>query len=186
MWQAHACANSWLRASLCSKDNGIQLVNRDVVAECEVLLNKSVSSRTQSDIEQQHKLFEKWQLDQDNDLKKQIKNFKVELRKKEIAFRLAGLERQEEILTYFDKEQQVKNVFNNRGGFGTEYPSEIPVEPEESNFQVKFERHFKPFQKHANRPPPDNRAEANRRDVLDSLKKYMQIIEVRRQTMSQK
>ena len=56
-------------------------------------------------------------------------------------------------------------------GFSDENPADIPIEPEESLFKQKFEKHFKPWPKYANRPASSLTISDERNDLLESLKK---------------
>lgn len=155
---------------LCENDNGIQLIDQDILLDLQKFLEKTVRDETHKDIEEQNELFEEWEVMQKVELKNQIKNFNIELKKSSILKRLNDLERQEEMLTYFDKKQEIVNAYHNQG-FAHEDPAFIPIEPEESQFNQKFERHFKPYQKYANRPAHTLQLSNNRKDAIQSLRK---------------
>ena len=139
-----------------------------MVSEIENFLKKIVEENIAKDIGEQKNLLAKWEKDQENDLKEHIRKFNIELKKSNILNRLNELEKQEEILTFFDKKQEIVNTYFTKG-FLNEDPSFIPIEPEESQYKSKFERHFKPYQKYANRPEHTIRVSNNRKDVQESL-----------------
>lgn len=145
-------------------------MEKDHVAEVENFLKQVVQENTDKDANEQKDLIAKWEKDQETDLKEHIQKFNIELKKSNILNRLNELEKQEEILTFFDKKQEIVNTYFSQG-FLNEDPSFIPIEPEESQFKSKFERHFKPYQKYANRPEHTLRVSNNRKDVQESLNK---------------
>lgn len=98
------------------------------------------------DIKAQKELFQKWSNEQKEELKKQIKNFLIEEKKKSILQRLESLERQEEILTFFDNKDKIKITYYNKG-FPRENPTDIPLPDEQKEFDALFERHFKNWKK---------------------------------------
>ncbi len=155
---------------LCENDNGEQLVEKDVLKELEAFLKSTAEAQEAKDIEEQGSLFSKWEGDQKIELQEQIKKFNVELKKSSILKRLGELEQQEEVLTYFDHRSEIVNLYHDQG-FAKEDPSLIPIEPEETQFKIKFERHFKPYQKYAKRPEHTLRMSNNQKDTLESLKK---------------
>jgi len=122
------------------------------------------------DIKAQKDLFSKWIDEQNKDLNDQIRKFTIEQKKADILNRLNQLERQEEILTFFDKQQAIANLYYAKG-FPIEYPSLIPIEQEEAEFKKRFERHFKPYPKYMNRDPLTLRISDAKQYQLESLKK---------------
>lgn len=155
---------------LCENDGGEQLVKKDILKEIEGFLKTTMEAQEAKDVKDQEALFTKWQDDQKAELQEQIKNFNIELKKSSILQRLDELEKQEEVLTYFDHKSEIVNLYHNQG-FAQEDPSLIPIEPEETQFKIKFERHFKPYQKYAKRPEHTLRMSNNQRDALESLRK---------------
>jgi hypothetical protein len=84
------------------------------------------------------------------EIKQQVKNFLIEEKKKKIFERLEKLERQEEILNFFDHRDKIRMYAFNKG-FPRENPTNIPIQPEESEFKILAERHFKTW-KNKNKP----------------------------------
>ena len=163
--------NKWTDLSaLFEKDNGEQILDKNIVNEVESFLNKITQLETERDVAEQQSLFTKWSQQQEKDLKEQIKNFRIDAKKESLLKQLDDLERQEEILTFFDKKEIIQNAYNS-GGFSDEHPSEIPIEPDQEQFDAKFERHFKPWQKYANRPAHTLRISEEKQDALESLRK---------------
>ena len=111
---------------------------------------KIISENSEKDIKEQKELFEKWSQEQEFELKQQVHNFLVDERKKRILERLEKLERQEEILKFFDDRYLIRLYGFNRG-FPKENPTNIPIEPEESQYKILFEKHFKTW-RHKNKP----------------------------------
>ena len=85
-----------------------------------------------------------------DEYKRQLHNHLVDETRQRILKRLDSLERAEEELTYFDKENEITNTYYLRG-FPEESPKDIPIEPEQTEFKEKYEHHFKPWPKHMNR-----------------------------------
>lgn len=141
-----------------------------VIQKVEDSLKKISEHQTKIDIQRQNELFVKWNQEQENELDQQIKNFTIEQKKKSILKRLDDLEKQEEMITFFEKRQEIIDAYYGKG-FPTEYPSDIPIEPEESLFKVKYERHFKPWPKYMNRPKSSYGISKSRAIKLESLKK---------------
>ena len=168
--QNKEAADKWadLKA-LCERDGGEQLV-AGAEAALQELVQKAVAGQGERDAQEQFLMFGRWETEQTAEVEEQARRFALELSKASIVRRVEELERQEELLTYFERRQQISNAYHNQG-FGDEDPALIPVQPDETTFRNKFDRHFKPYQKYANRPPPDVAAERNRQDVLDSLRK---------------
>ncbi len=156
--------------ALCEKSSEDQLLKDDIVQPLQELVQSLVASQAERDAESQKFKMAQWEKNQAIEVEEQTRRFAVELKKSSIERRLSELERQEELLTYFDRKQQISNAYHNRG-FGDEDPELIPVQPEEATFANKFERHFKPHQKYANRAPPDLKIERDKQDVIDSLRK---------------
>ena len=121
-------------------------------------------------MEAQKSLFSKWIDEQNKDLDEQIRKFAIEQKKADILNRLNQLERQEEILTYFDRKQEIENSYISKG-FPLEFPSLIPIEKEEEEFKKKFEKHFKPYPKYMNRDPLTQRVSDSKKYQLESLRK---------------
>ena len=142
----------------------------DAIAEIESYLDKVYKTQSSLDIEQQNKLFTKWNQEQEKELNDQIKNFLVDQKKKSVLQRLDDLEKQEEMLTFFDKRQEIIDAYYGKG-FTTEYPADIPIEPQESMFKAKYERHFKPWPKYMNRPKSSYEISKTKASKLESLKK---------------
>lgn len=142
----------------------------DAVKDVESYLEDLKKTKIDADITAQGDLLVKWSKEQENELNQQIKNFTIELKKESIMQRLADLERQEETLTFFDKQQQIIDSYYGKG-FLEEDPSEIPIEPDESVFKAKYERHFKPWPKYMNRPESSLRVSENKQAELESLTK---------------
>lgn len=147
-----------------------KIIKNEVIKELETYLEKVKTNQIEIDIKSQEDLFDKWQVDQKNELNEQIKNFVIELKKKSIMQQLNELERQEELLTYFEKRDKIFNLHNNKG-FPVESPEQIPIEPDETHFKIKAERHFKPWPKYANKPESYYKISEEEQDNLDSLKK---------------
>jgi hypothetical protein len=127
-------------------------------------------SQIDKDIASQVELFSKWQKEQQADLNEQIRNFAIELKKESVLDRLARLERQEEILTFFDNQQRIKDTYHGKG-FPDENPADIPIEPDQTSYKIKSERHFKPWPKYMNRPVIPERIRKQEEYKLDSLRK---------------
>ncbi len=127
-------------------------------------------TQIEKDVASQVELFSRWQNEQQADLDEQIRNFAIELKKESILDRLARLEKQEEILTFFDKQQQIKDAYHGKG-FPDENPADIPIEPEQTTYKIKSERHFKPWPKYMNRPVEPMRKKLDEEYKLDSLRK---------------
>jgi hypothetical protein len=142
----------------------------DILASVESQLDVVKNTQIDKDIADQTALFAKWQQEQKTDLDQQIHNFAVELKKESILDRLRRLEQQEEILTFFDFEQKIKDAYYNKG-FPDENPADIPIEPEQTQFKVREERHFKPWPKYMNRPVVDKFTQTTQNYKLDSLRK---------------
>ena len=115
-------------------------------------------------------MFIKWNKEQETELNEQIKNFEIEQKKKNILAKLEDLEKKEEMITFFEKRQEIIDAYYGKG-FPTEYPSDIPIEPEESSFKAKYERHFKPWPKYMNRPKSSYTISKSRSNKLESLRK---------------
>lgn len=124
-----------------------------------------------SQMENQISLFEKWSKEQETELDQQTKNIQKDAKRENLLERIDELEKQQEILTYFDKKQQILNSYTEKGGFLEENPADIPIEPDQTQFNEKSERHFKPWPKYANRPPESQAVSEERREVLESLKR---------------
>lgn len=120
------------------------------------------------DINAQVSLFQKWTNEQQSELDAQIKCVQIDLKKKSILKRLDDLEYQEELLTFFEKKDEIVETYADKG-FPEENPVDIPIEPDESQFAYRAERHFKPWPKYMNRPKPDPYEEKVKKDNLDSL-----------------
>ena len=149
-----------------------QIVTKEVDIQAEVadLVEKVKNTQIALDVEAQKKLFAKWVTEQQSDLDCQIRNFVIEQKKTDILNRLNQLERQEELLTFFDKKQTIINHYYSKG-FPVEYPSMIPLEDEEAEFKKRFERHFKPYPKYMNRDPLSLKISNAKQYQIDSLKK---------------
>lgn len=141
----------------------------DVVKQAQSHLDALKAEQTKSDIASQTSLFSRWTSEQESELKAQIKNVEIDLKKKSILERLDELERQEERLTFFDRQEEIVRSYD-RKGFPEENPADIPVEPDESAFALRAERHFKPWPKYKNRPKPDLYKERDRAASLESLR----------------
>lgn len=115
-------------------------------------------------------MFLKWKKEQETELHEQIKSFEIEQKKQSILKKLQELEKQEEMITFFEKRQEIIDTYYGKG-FPTEYPSDIPIEPEESAFKAKYERHFKPWPKYMNRPKSSYTISNSRSTKLESLNK---------------
>lgn len=122
----------------------------DIDKELEKILLKAIDENSNKDIKEQRELFEKWSNEQDVEIKQQVKNFLIEEKKKKIFERLEKLERQEEILNFFDHRDKIRMYAFNKG-FPRENPTNIPIEPEESEYKILAERHFKTW-KNKNKP----------------------------------
>lgn len=122
------------------------------------------------DINSQTELYKKWQTEYENDYKEQERNLRIEEKKESIRRRLETLEKEEEILTFFDNRQKIINSYYGKG-FLPERASQIPIEPEESKFAAKAERHFKPWPKFMNRPETSLRVSKMKQYKLESMKK---------------
>jgi hypothetical protein len=146
------------------------LVDKNEVNELEQYLESVKKAQIPADIKSQTNLYSKWQAEQQHELNEQIRNVMIEVKRESILKRLNDLELQEELLTFFDKRQEIVNTYDNKG-FPDENPSEIPIEPEESQFKVRFERHFKPWPKYANRPAHTLKLSEEEEYKLDSLRK---------------
>ena len=145
----------------------------NILKEVEQCLENIKKTQVDADIKAQKNLFIKWADEQQKDLDDQIKKFTIEEKKKEILTRLDQLERQEEILTFFDKQQDIANHYQGKG-FPVEDPSKMPIEPDEANFKLRFERHFKPYPKYINRTEASLRVSKEKSDQMESLRKiYM-------------
>jgi len=145
-------------------------VNKNEISELEQYLESVKKTQIPKDIKSQTDLYSKWQTEQQSDLNEQIRNVMIEVKKESILKRLNDLELQEELLTFFDKQQEIVNTYDNKG-FPNENPSEMPIEPEESQFKLRFERHFKPWPKYANRPAHTLKLSEEEEYKLDSLRK---------------
>lgn len=141
----------------------------DVLQKTQSHLDSLKVDQIKTDIANQTSLFSRWTSEQENELKTQIKNIEIELKKKNILERLDDLERQEERLTFFDRQEEIVRSYD-RKGFPEENPADIPIEPDESAFALRAERHFKPWPKYKNRPKPDLRKERDRESSLESLR----------------
>jgi hypothetical protein len=129
-----------------------------------------VENETDKQIKLQEKFFLQWEIEQEMELKNQIKNFQIDAKKTQLLKRIDELEKQEEIFTFFDKQQKIINTYNEKG-FPNENPADLPVEPEQSEFDVKFEKHFKPWPKYANRPEWSLKISEEKKEILESLNK---------------
>jgi hypothetical protein len=136
----------------------------------EAYLNKLVENETDKQIKLQEKFFYAWEIEQEIELKNQIKNFQIDAKKTQLLKRIDELEKQEEIFTFFDKQQKIINIYNEKG-FPNENPADLPIEPEQSEFDVKFEKHFKPWPKYANRPEWSLKISEEKKEILESLNK---------------
>jgi hypothetical protein len=134
------------------------------------LLESVKQTHVDLDIKGQTNLFKKWTNEQEADLNQQIRNFAINEKKKEILSILDELEKREELLTFFDKRQEIIDHYYGRG-FATECPSNIPVEPDETKFKIKAERHFKPWPKYMNRPESSYKTSNRMEYKLESLRK---------------
>ncbi|RNA30396.1 28S ribosomal mitochondrial-like [Brachionus plicatilis] len=141
-----------------------------IIQKIENYVNQIGESQTKIDIENQNNLFLKWNKEQESELNEQIRSFAMEQKKQSILQRLENLEKQEEMITFFEKRQEIIDAYYGKG-FPTEYPSDIPIEPEESIFKAKYERHFKPWPKYMNRPKSSYGISKSRASKLESLKK---------------
>ncbi len=140
------------------------------VADLDAALKAAYSSQLDNDVRDQRALFTKWRDEQQREFEAQVRHFSVELKKHEMLEQLAELERQEAVLTYFDKREQITDLYYGRG-FPDEHPSQIPVEPEESEFKQRSERHFKLWPKYANKPASYYTRSREEVYVAESLKK---------------
>ncbi len=158
-------------SALIESDKGRQIETKNVntiIQELDKHLDEIKKTQIDKDISAQTNLLQKWGINQKRDLDKQIQKFTVQVKKEEILKRLDNLERQEEILTFFDKRDKIINKYYGKG-FPSELPIHIPIEPEESQYKVRFERHFKPWPKYMNRP--SEKLTRNQEYELESLKK---------------
>ncbi len=161
---------------LCETDSNKQILGDDntnlttIVEELNSYLTKTKASQTDIDIKSQQDLISKWQQEQEKELNEQIRNFTIELKKKNILQQLNDLEKQEEMLTYFDRSQEIADFYYNKG-FMVESPSKIPIEPDETIFKAKAERHFKPWPKYANKPKWYGKVSHSKQSLNESLKK---------------
>lgn len=137
------------------KNSEKNTVEIEVLKELESKLGNLKSQQIDSDIKQQTSLYSKWANEQEIELKKQLKNFEIELKKNEMFELLKEIERKEEIFSYFRHKNVIESHYFNKG-FTDENPCDIPIQepfkPNESIFKMKFERHFKPWPKYMNRP----------------------------------
>ena len=157
---------------MCEKNNNKQIIIQEIniLKEIENLLENVKKYQIPLDIKAQKDLFSKWVDQQKIDLDEQIQKFTVEQKKADILNRLNQLERQEEVLTFFDKKQEIINFYYSKG-FPVEDPSLIPIEKEEEEFKYRFERHFKPYPKYMNRDPLTLRVSDAKQYQLESLRK---------------
>ena len=118
----------------------------DVDKELRNILDKVIKEKLEEDINMQNNLIEKWSNEQEIELKNQIKKFLVDEKKKSILERLNYLERQEEVFTFFENKDKIRMQYFNKG-FPKENPTDIPIEPEESQFSNLFDKHFKHYKK---------------------------------------
>lgn len=142
----------------------------DAVQMAQSHLDSIKTARIQADIEAQTSMFTRWTKEQETELATQVKNVLIDLKKKSIMERLDQLERQEEILTYFDRRDEIERAYDGKG-FPDENPADIPIEPDESKFALKAERHFKPWPKYMNRPKADPVEVRKREENMESLKR---------------
>ena len=163
-------------SKVCEADMDKQILGDDntsltmIVDQLNSYLGKIKANLTEVDIKSQQDLISKWQTEQERELNEQIRNFTIEMKKKNILEQLNDLEKQEEMLTYFDRSQEIADFYYNKG-FDIESPSKIPVEPDESIFKAKAERHFKPWPKYANKPRWYGRISHSKQSLNESLKK---------------
>lgn len=152
----------------------IQSSLEDLVKQVESHLEKVKKTQIDLDIKSQSGLYEKWTQEQSKDLNEQLRNFEVEVKKEKILKQLEELEKKEERLMFFEKRGDIIDHYYGKG-FPTEDPSNLPVEPEESEFKVRYERHFKPWPKYMNRPVIPEEVKQREEYNLESLRKiYLQ------------
>ena len=147
-----------------------RIMNADILKEIEAQMETVKKSQIDKDIDFQTSLFVEWEASHKADLNEQIQNFAVETRKEKILQQLNELERQEEMLTFFDNRQAITDSYHGKG-FPIEDPAEIPLDAEEAKFKSKSERHFKPWPKYMNRPPETLRVSERTLYKRDSLRK---------------
>ena len=123
----------------------------EVIDDLVGIVNAVHAAQLPQDTKAQCALFAKWQAEQAQELSTEVRNFAVELKKREMFEQLEQLEKQEELLTFFDNQNKIVDLYFGRG-FPDEHPSRIPVEPDESEFKKRAERHFKLWPKYANKP----------------------------------
>lgn len=140
-------------SALIQSDNGrqIETKNINIIEELDKYLEETKKKQINLDIESQTKLLEDWSKNHKIDLEEQIHIFTMQFKKEEIMKRLDNLERQEEVLTFFDRRDKIINKYYGKG-FPNEIPSRIPIEADEAAYKVRFDRHFKTWPKYKNRP----------------------------------
>lgn len=141
----------------------------DVEKALEKLVLDVQNKNLKKDIDQQGKLFQTWLQEQENEMKQQERNFYIEAKKKEFLTRLDELERKEEILTYFENKDRIVTAYYNQG-FPREFPSHIPLEKEEKEFEEAFERHHKRW-RHRQKPEYLTKISNNKKNLNESLTK---------------
>ena len=102
-------------------------------------------------------------------MKEQERNFYIEEKKKEFLSRLDKLQEKEEVLTYFENKDRISMAYDNQG-FPKEYPSRIPLEKEEKEFEEAAEKHFKKW-KHRKIPEHLLRVSNNKKLFIESMNK---------------
>lgn len=142
----------------------------DAIQLAQAHLDSIKGAQIQKDIETQTSMFARWTKEQETELAAQIKNVLIEIKKKNILEQLDELEKQEERLTYFDRRDEIERAYDGKG-FPEENPADIPIEPDESKFAQRAERHFKPWPKYMNRPKPDPAVVRSKEENLESLRR---------------
>ena len=138
--------------------------------ELETLLDQVKNKYEENDIKDHENLIDKWLHENQKEFDEQVKKFKMEVTKARIFQKLDDLEKQEEILTFFDNQSRISKLYNHKA-FASENLQDIPIEPEETQFKVRAEKHFKRWPKYANRPTISLRETREKKEIHDSLSK---------------
>lgn len=118
----------------------------DINKELNKIALDIIRENSEKDMKEQKALIKKWSNEQETELQQQVQNFLINEKRKMIIDRLNKLERQEEILTFFDNRDKIR-MFSFNKGFPRENPTDIPIEPMESEYSKLAEKHFKTWRR---------------------------------------
>ena len=140
------------------------------VKDLDAYIEKVAKATNDVDAKSQMALVKKWTTQMESDFREQTRNNLIEAKKKLLLDKLDEYEKREEIMTYFDREQEILNMYYLKG-FPEEPLDKIPIEPDQTDFNLKYERNFKPWPKYMNRPPSSLKPSEEEEYAIESLRK---------------